>query len=94
MEWGIALPVGIPTALMRKPKKPGGWERRLEDGEAGVILAHLLPVNWIRYRRYDAKLCGYTSAGGTLQPIDEQTCYRRLLITRVGEIDKLLKPYS
>ena len=43
MEWGISLPAGIPTALVRKPKKPSGRDRRLEDGEAGAILAHLRP---------------------------------------------------
>jgi integrase len=33
MDWGIALPQGVPTALVRKPKVANARARRLEAGE-------------------------------------------------------------
>lgn len=33
MDWGIALPQGIPTALVRKPPVANSRDRRLEPGE-------------------------------------------------------------
>lgn len=41
MDWGIALPQGIPTALVRKPALPGGRTRRLELGEWELLRAAL-----------------------------------------------------
>lgn len=38
MEWGIALPGGLPTAQVRKPLKPRGRDRRITDGEIKKIL--------------------------------------------------------
>lgn len=38
MEWGIALPGGIPTAQVRKPLKPRGRDRRVSDLEITKIL--------------------------------------------------------
>lgn len=38
MDWGIALPQGIPTALVRRPKLPTGRERRLEGNEEALLL--------------------------------------------------------
>jgi len=38
MDWGIALPAGLPTAQVRKPTKPRGRERRLSDLEVRKIL--------------------------------------------------------
>lgn len=41
MDWGIALPQGIPTKLVRKPKLDNGRERRLEEGEEALVLGVL-----------------------------------------------------
>lgn len=41
MDWGIALPQGIPTKLVRKPKLDNGRERRLEAGEEALLLGVL-----------------------------------------------------
>lgn len=41
MDWGIALPHGIPTALVRKPKVNNARERRLEKGEEALLLGAL-----------------------------------------------------
>lgn len=40
-DWGIALPNGIPTASVRKPKLPPGRDRRLEPGEWELLRAAL-----------------------------------------------------
>lgn len=41
MDWNIALPQGIPTALVRKPVVARGRERRLEEGEEALLRAAL-----------------------------------------------------
>lgn len=41
LDWGIALPHGIPTALVRKPKVDNARERRLEKGEEELLLGAL-----------------------------------------------------
>jgi len=41
MDWGIALPQGLPTALTRKPKVRNARDRRLEEGEELALLAEL-----------------------------------------------------
>ncbi|WP_373989917.1 site-specific integrase [Duganella sp. BuS-21] len=38
MDWGIALPGGLPTAQVRKPTKPRGRERRVTQAELTKIL--------------------------------------------------------
>lgn len=38
MDWGIALPGGLPTAQVRKPKKPRGRDRRVSQQELDSIL--------------------------------------------------------
>lgn len=38
MDWGIALPGGLPTALVRKPTKPRGRDRRVSQDELQKIL--------------------------------------------------------
>ncbi|MBA5604956.1 site-specific integrase [Duganella sp. FT3S] len=38
MDWGIALPGGIPTAQIRKPTKPRGRDRRVTQTEITKIL--------------------------------------------------------
>ncbi len=38
IDFGIVLPHGLPTALIRKPKKPRGRDRRLEPGELDKII--------------------------------------------------------
>lgn len=38
LDWGIALPQGIPTALVRKPKVSNARERRLEGREEALLL--------------------------------------------------------
>jgi len=38
MDWGIALPGGLPTAQVRKPTKPRGRDRRVSDEEIAKIL--------------------------------------------------------
>ena len=38
MDWGIALPQGIPTAMVRKPKVDNGRERRLSALEERYLL--------------------------------------------------------
>lgn len=38
MDWGIALPAGLPTALVRKPSKPRGRDRRVSAEEIQNIL--------------------------------------------------------
>jgi len=38
MDWGIALPGGLPTAQVRKPVKPRGRERRITEAEISKIL--------------------------------------------------------
>jgi integrase len=38
MDWGIALPGGIPTTQVRKPVKPRGRDRRVSDVEIAKIL--------------------------------------------------------
>lgn len=42
MDWGIALPQGIPTALVRKPKIDAARDRRLEAGEWELLRKSLL----------------------------------------------------
>ena len=39
MEWGIALPGGIPTAMVKKPSLPAARDRRLVDDEEQRLLA-------------------------------------------------------
>lgn len=39
MEWGIALPGGLPTAQVRKPIKPRGRDRRVAEAEIMAILS-------------------------------------------------------
>ncbi len=39
IDWGISLPAGIPTALVRKPKKPQGRDRRASHDEIAAIVA-------------------------------------------------------
>lgn len=39
MDWGIALPGGLPTAHVRKPIKPRGRDRRVSEAEIAKILA-------------------------------------------------------
>lgn len=39
MDWGIALPGGVPTANVRKPAKPRGRDRRVTQVEIEKILA-------------------------------------------------------
>lgn len=39
IDWGITLPAGIPTALVRKPKKPQGRDRRASQAEIDAIAA-------------------------------------------------------
>ncbi|MGE5648892.1 MAG: integrase [Bacillota bacterium] len=39
MDWGIALPGGLPTAQVRKPTKPRGRDRRVTPAEIEKILA-------------------------------------------------------
>lgn len=41
MDWGIVLPQGIPTALVRKPALPSGRTRRLEPGEWELLRSSL-----------------------------------------------------
>lgn len=41
LDWGIALPQGIPTALVRKPKVSNGRDRRLEGQEEALLLMAL-----------------------------------------------------
>jgi integrase len=38
MEWGIALPGGLPTAQVRKPVRPRGRDRRVSEAEITKIL--------------------------------------------------------
>lgn len=40
MDWGIALPAGLPTAQVRKPLKPRGRDRRVNREEITKILAN------------------------------------------------------
>ncbi|MVT37910.1 tyrosine-type recombinase/integrase [Acidovorax citrulli] len=40
MDWGIALPHGLPTTNVRKPAKPKGRERRVSQEEIAAIVAH------------------------------------------------------
>jgi integrase len=39
MDWGIALPGGLPTAQVRKPTKPRGRDRRVSPAEIEKIFA-------------------------------------------------------
>lgn len=41
MDWGIALPQGLPTTLTRKPKVRNARDRRLEEGEEAALLVEL-----------------------------------------------------
>ena len=41
MDWGIALPQGIPTALVRKPAVANARDRRLEPGEWELLRSAL-----------------------------------------------------
>jgi integrase len=41
LDWGIALPQGNPTALVRKPALNNARDRRLEAGEEDALLAAL-----------------------------------------------------
>lgn len=38
IDWGIHLPRGLPTTLVRKPKLPNGRDRRLKSGEEEKLL--------------------------------------------------------
>jgi integrase len=40
MDWGIALPAGLPTALVRKPTRPRGRDRRVSAHEIATIIEH------------------------------------------------------
>jgi len=40
MDWGIALPAGLPTTLVRKPTRPRGRERRVSAEEITRIIEH------------------------------------------------------
>jgi integrase len=40
MDWGISLPHGLPTTLVRKPTRPRGRDRRLTQEEIEKIIAH------------------------------------------------------
>lgn len=40
LDWGIALPGGLPTAQVRKPTKPRGRDRRVSQDELNAILKH------------------------------------------------------
>lgn len=42
LDWGIALPQGIPTTLVRKPKVSNARERRLEGQEESLLLESLV----------------------------------------------------
>lgn len=42
MDWGIALPQGVPTLLVRKPTVKNGRTRRLEPHEETLLLDELL----------------------------------------------------
>ncbi|MBU2762246.1 site-specific integrase [Acidithiobacillus caldus] len=50
MEWGIALPGGIPTAMVSKPKMPKARDRRLVDDEEARLLAACAKARnpWLR----------------------------------------------
>lgn len=39
IDWGIVLPAGLPTTLVRKPKKPQGRDRRPTPEEIDILLA-------------------------------------------------------
>jgi integrase len=39
MDWGIALPGGLPTSQVRKPAKPRGRDRRVNQEEIAKIVA-------------------------------------------------------
>lgn len=41
LDWGIALPQGIPTTLLRKPRVSNARERRLESHEEALLLETL-----------------------------------------------------
>ena len=41
MDWGISLPQGLPTTLVRKPKAGNGRSRRLEKDEEARLFASL-----------------------------------------------------
>ena len=41
MDWGIALPQGIPTAMVRKPSVANARNRRFEPGEWDLLRAEL-----------------------------------------------------
>ncbi|MGC8592603.1 site-specific integrase [Acidithiobacillus sp.] len=43
MEWGIAIPGGVPTVNVRKPRLPQGRDRRLRLGEEQALLGALPP---------------------------------------------------
>lgn len=38
IDWGVTLPAGIPTELVRKPKKPQGRDRRASQSEIDAII--------------------------------------------------------
>jgi integrase len=38
IDWGVHLPRGLPTTLVRKPKLPNGRDRRLKSGEEEKLL--------------------------------------------------------
>lgn len=38
IDWGITLPTGLPTTLVRKPKKPQGRDRRASHDEINAIV--------------------------------------------------------
>jgi len=40
MDWGISLPAGLPTALVRKPTRPRGRDRRISAEEIAKIIEH------------------------------------------------------
>lgn len=41
MDWGIAMPQGVPTALVRKPTVDNARSRRLEEGEWELLAIEL-----------------------------------------------------
>lgn len=50
MEWGIALPGGIPTAMVKKPSLPSARDRRLVSDEEARLLAACTEArnDWLR----------------------------------------------
>lgn len=91
IDWGIALPAGLPTALIRKPKKPQGRDRRPTPEEIDKLLAasESAELRGIVILAVETAMRRGEMTKVRWEYIDLSKCTLRLLDTKNGE-DRLV----